>query len=561
MALDLTLRSPATVTGTVRGPDGKPLVGYSLSDKSSFFEEASRRSRQTVARFEINGATFEIKVFSPTDRHRLMFYHRSRNLVGYREFIGEPSGPLDITLEPAATLKGRLVDDGGQPLGDVSLVIAARQAVASENRSTESKEAVAAGPQLDQSQITTDKDGRFELRRVLPGLAYSAVAQGAITSQAGHRIPGGAVFTNILAGTGETRELGELRIAFSEPKQASEPARAKAASPPKEQSVDVNVIRGRVLRPDGKPAAGAKVLVLRQLFTVQVKRTPFAKTTAGPNGEFTLRLRKIQPADAMDAGGGLSIAAEAKGFGAEWRLWGPRDVMSGEIVLKLVPEVPIHGRIVDLEGKPVGGVRVDVLWQNKIDDNFKPWLQEVKAADDSPFRQRLRRPVLQMPGYDDESQPPIVTDRDGRFTLTGIGADNVARLVLRGETIAHAALDLVAHSIEPVTLKGESGETSQLFGADVRYQAAPTQPIVGTVRDAVSGAPLAGVTIESDRLADLPLSRGLEGVVRAVTDVQGKYRLIGRPKGEGGGRGDENLIGVIPKDDQPYFALNRVKVP
>ena len=49
LALDLTVRSPATVTGTVRGPDGKPLSHYSLSDKSSFLEEASRWGRQKGA--------------------------------------------------------------------------------------------------------------------------------------------------------------------------------------------------------------------------------------------------------------------------------------------------------------------------------------------------------------------------------------------------------------------------------------------------------------------------------------------------------------------------------
>ena len=91
---------------------------------------------------------------------------------------------------------------------------------------------------------------------------------------------------------------------------------------------------------------------------------------------------------------------------------------------------------------------------NTIDDDFESWLQAVKAADDAPFRPG--RPAAQMPGYDDESQPPIVTDRDGRFTLTGIGADRLARLELRGDMIAYAALDVVAHSIQPVTLQGQA---------------------------------------------------------------------------------------------------------
>jgi len=145
--------------------------------------------------------------------------------------------------------------------------------------------------------------------------------------------------------------------------------------------------------------------------------------------------------------------------------------------------------------------------------------------------------------------------------LTGIGADHLARLELRGDTIAYAALEVVAHSIQPVTLKDRFGETSRLLGADFTFQVAPTRPIVGTVRDAASGAPLAGVSIESKHLAGVSLPPALAGVVRTVTDAQGRYRLIGMPKGKGGGRDDENVIAVLPNDDQPYFALDRVKVP
>ena len=165
LALDLTLRSPAIVSGRVRGPDGKPLGDYTLFDESSFLGKGGRWSHRS-------GATFETKVYSPTDHHRLMFHQLSSNLVGFREFTGEPSGPLDITLEPGATLKGRVVDDDGQPLADVSLVIATSETVAHDNRAAESREAAAAGRLIDQSQIRTDKAGRFELRGVIPGVAY-----------------------------------------------------------------------------------------------------------------------------------------------------------------------------------------------------------------------------------------------------------------------------------------------------------------------------------------------------------------------------------------------------
>ena len=67
-------------------------------------------------------------------------FHQLSSLVGFREFTGEPSGPLDITLEPVATLKGRVVDDDGQPLADVSLVIATSETVVRDNGAAESRD-------------------------------------------------------------------------------------------------------------------------------------------------------------------------------------------------------------------------------------------------------------------------------------------------------------------------------------------------------------------------------------------------------------------------------------
>ena len=273
LALDLKVHSPATVTGTVRGPDGKLLSHYSLSDKSSFLEEARRWGRQKGAISEINGETFKLNVYSPGDHQRLVFYQHSRNLGGFLEFTGELGGPLDITLQPCATLQGRLVDDGGEPLGDVSLVVTASGAVADGNHAADSREA-AAGSQLDQSQITTDKDGRFELRRVIPGLEYSAIAHGAITSRAGRRVPGGPVFTHILAQAGETKELGNVRVARRVPTaQATPPSamekNAAAGNPAADKPRELH---GIVVSESGAPVSGA--LSLSALFRFQKRYRP-----------------------------------------------------------------------------------------------------------------------------------------------------------------------------------------------------------------------------------------------------------------------------------------------
>ena len=147
----------------------------------------------------------------------------------------------------------------------------------------------------------------------------------------------------------------------------------------------------------------------------------------------------------------------------------------------------------------------------------------------------------------------------GALTIKGIGADRVARLELRGETVAYAELDVVTRPMQPIRHQDHFGTPGQLFGSEFTYQAAPTQPLVGTVRDAATGAPLANVSIESRMLAGAPHAE--EGAVRTQTDSQGHYRLVGLQKGNGEGRSGRNVIAVVPNDEQPYFMLTRVRVP
>ncbi len=88
------------------------------------------------------------------------------------------------------------------------------------------------------------------------------------------------------------------------------------------------------------------------------------------------------------------------------------------------------------------------------------------------------------------------------------------------------------------------------YGATFTHPAAPTKPVVGVVRDRDTNRPLAGVTVQSYKLAHNPI-HGID-FIRTTTDAEGRYRLTGLPKGP------DNKILLVPRDDQPYVPVHAV---
>ncbi len=292
-----------------------------------------------------------------------------------------------------------------------------------------------------------------------------------------------------------------------------------------EQSVEMISVRGQVLRPDGRPADGAKVLALHDLFSARENSDPLATSSARAGGEFTIRFPRKKRDDGLPLR--VCLAAWAPGVGIEWTDMGTRRPDSTEpVVLKLVPEVPVHGRIVDLEGRPLRDVRVKVL------------------------RQMSTTSAYAVSTFDDESQPPVRTDRDGRFVLGGIGADRGASWRFAAKrSLTHSSTSTRGHPAAP--LDPGTSEAIRVFGTSFTFEAAPTKPIEGTVHDAETGQPLAGVAIVSEAIAGMRVKPF--DVVRTVTDAQGRYRLVGLPKVLEPDQRNHNEIAAVPNAEQPYF--------
>src|SRR5262249_53909197 len=148
---------------------------------------------------------------------------------------------------------------------------------------------------------------------------------------------------------------------------------------------------------------------------------------------------------------------------------------------------------------------------------------------DSLAPKQLIRPVT-------EVLQLAATDKDGRFEIRGVGADRYIGIDPVHPSLARRpfllftreGLDLKA--INQAMNKSLRYPTS-FYGATVEHLAEPHQVIEGTVREAGTGKPVVGATIQCDETTMLN---------RPVTDAQGRFRYSGLH------RSKEYRLWVIP---------------
>jgi RNA polymerase sigma factor (sigma-70 family) len=361
------------------------------------------------------------------------------------------------------------------------------------------------------------------------------------------------------AGLGTGVGLAPLTVAGQ---QTHKEMAAKSAAPPSAPELkrpvaddkDTIAYSGRVLGPDGKPVAGAKVyLAQRWRYPVlELFASPVSATT-GADGGFAFTARRAKPQDEAP-----NVVASAPNLGVGWVELSD-DTRRTDLTVQLVADdVPITGQIVDLEGRPVPGARLRVLEvQASPQEDLGTWQEAAKDKSAPVSNRNFDLEHKYLPRCTTAPVQATTTDAAGRFRLTGIGRERVAVVLVEGP-------DLVSERLHIRTRPGEAVKVPSIeadpeygtpkidvtyYGPGFRHVAAPTRPIVGVVRDKDTKQPLAGVTIRSYKLANNPihLMEGQE-LVRTTTDAQGRYRLVGMPKGAG------NKLMVVPPRDLPYVA-------
>ncbi len=441
----------------------------------------------------------------------------------------EAAGRLGL---PEATLKSQL-ERGRKKLADALTARGCALGVALLATATTTSSAGASPPRLHDS-ILAAVGGH-------PSATAAALAQGvAVNGLWTNKLLLSAV---VLVGVGLVG-LGLPAVWAADPPAMKKDESAKV-QPAKADGKPITVT-GTVVGPDGQPAAGVSINTMKPGTSETDRPTVRELTKTAADGTFAVTLDPV-PAGRPEL---RFLAAAKAGFAPDWVRVG--EVGDAPVSLKLAADdVPVTGRITDLEGKavPKAVVRVRTLATTPTGDLSRVWAEWPRT----PYLAlQLANKDLWEPWLG--GLPESVTaDTDGQFEIKGVGRGRLLGLMVEGAGIETAGLRVVTDpkfdpkAVEQPTRGTMPGGSFQpgpaLYGPTFTHAGKATQPVVGTVTDSRTGKPVAGVMVNGS--AGGP--RWGENSVRATTDAAGKFALHGVAKA------DKVSLFVYPRPDEPYL--------
>ncbi|HEV3260671.1 MAG TPA: sigma-70 family RNA polymerase sigma factor [Gemmataceae bacterium] len=345
-------------------------------------------------------------------------------------------------------------------------------------------------------------------------------------------------------------------LAARAPDQAVKSAAPKKAARPevaKDDGKSAVAFAGLVLDPDGKPFAGAKLCVLYD--TLNSLPLPVRGTT-GKDGRFRFNVARTDFDKTSDSEPwrNTSVVALADGYGLGFEIPRPgkKPQSPTNLMLRLTSDdLPASGRVLDLEGKPIAGVRLSVRGiEAPLQEDLRPFVAALKSRKEGgvifDFLRGFMGPMGSAVG---QLFPPATTGADGRFRIKNVGRERVVVIRIEGPSIETQEVDLMTRREKTIRVPMErnyrAGGSLTFQGIPFDHVAAPSRPIVGVVRDKDTGKPLAGAVIESSKRAGEGTMVQID--LRTVAGPDGRYRLTGMPKGNG------NIIRASPPKGEPYL--------
>ncbi|MEM6471205.1 MAG: M56 family metallopeptidase [Planctomycetota bacterium] len=201
---NLSLTPLSVITGTAIRADGTQLSNLRYVGRSP---QNARWTMSDDGRVEVIG-------IEPGKSRRIVAYHPRENLVGYLVTNNGLASGFRLRTRPWAVLKGRVLDEDGDPIGGARIYSASgdNQVYASPSdammNSDFAKQPLPLPPTdgLGNVQHHTDEKGRFELVGMVPGYSYNLDV--AVPRDEPTQNP--ILFHGVLLKPGETRDLGDV---------------------------------------------------------------------------------------------------------------------------------------------------------------------------------------------------------------------------------------------------------------------------------------------------------------------------------------------------------------
>ncbi|MEM9643607.1 MAG: M56 family metallopeptidase [Planctomycetota bacterium] len=541
VSLSPKLKALETRTLVVQNPDGSEASGFFVAGRlPSMRPTASGRGVTYWSEEPATDSSVEIIIPDETPRPPVMFWDQQRKLgamVSMQEVIDSGPQPLVVRLEPAARVVGKLVDADGQPLtaGTVTAGVGGVDGVVALHSTFTFK---GGGPirmgktlQFPASHVAPlDDQGKFEYF-LPPGSGYSLLL--------GFSVAEPLLLDAATLPAGETIDLGTVDVTADEtkmPKEIEQSSTVDAAigfvqagssgAEAKSSDADLHSIQGRVVDPMGRPVV-AKLWIggpervsgwsrsRREVSWRQVG-------TSNENGEFTVTVPEpfLAAESERSAEHVLRVAATAEGWGFAWN--DTHASSQDPLRLQLVPDLPISGRIVNVDGQPLPGVQLSVV--SVREGRELPGSSEMISNAKFGSGVYTNWPAW-LGGSPDVN--PVVTDGDGRFVLAGLGRERSIRLEGFGGDAGAFRLRLVTRRAPPERPSGlisvRKGLAESSYFANFTHVAMPARSIRGQIRDQVTGKPVADVD------AVVP-SSWASRATPASTDKNGRFVIDGVPQ-------------------------------
>lgn len=292
---------------------------------------------------------------------------------------------------------------------------------------------------------------------------------------------------------------------------------------------------GRVMGPDGRPKSEAKVFLVPSR-SVGADFGP-VRAEIGADGRFEFDAVDMTYVDfdgLRSRRQGLLVVT-AEGCAPDWMTtWGRNHsgfkshfdpVKGAELELQLVADdVPLHGRFLDPDGRPLSGARVLLtnlmIPRNRDLDAHLDRESKASIFNSTDYEREFYQP--QWPGLVVEAR----TDADGRFTMSGLGRDRLATLTVSAPTVVDTSLTVMTRDRPDIgTRRGQDGKPMHVIhGSGFTVKLKPGLTIKGQVIDRDTRQPIAGMWLG-------PIQNPISGVSASlypwISDQNGRFTITG----------------------------------